>query len=116
MAFENEIYQNYKDIISEAYKLYNNKEDAYKRVLYVKDKAPKEVYNMFLVETVQWEYFDLGDEIIELTAEDLEYICRSFGLALANMESNTEEGQFKYMLRNHEDIFLKLLRNLMKQS
>jgi SpoVK/Ycf46/Vps4 family AAA+-type ATPase len=111
MAFEEDIYNRYKDIILKSYNLFPKPKDAYDRVIYVKQRTPEKVYNKFLVETVQWEYAVKRTKL-NFTGGDIELICRSLLAAISNMDTNTEDGQYTYMLGNYENIFIKLLKEL----
>lgn len=113
MAFRKDVYEDYKNgVIQTAYELYPETNEAYNRIMYVKDKVPKDVYNMFLLETVQWEYSLMAAKKVNFTGNDIGLICRSMLTAIANIDSNTEVKQYEYMLCNHEKIFLSLLKEL----
>lgn len=113
MAFEKDIYNGYRNgIIQTAYELYPETNEAYNRIMYVKERVPKDIYNMFLVETVQWEYSLMASKKINFTGNDLELICRSMLTAIANIDTNTEANQYEHMLGNYEKIFVGLLKEL----
>ena len=75
MFSEEIIYKEYKHIIAKGYEIYDD--EVMKRLSYVKKNVPLDIYNMFLLETLQWQICILSSKRLHNTDSDLELICSS---------------------------------------
>ncbi len=88
MFFEETIYKEYKHIVTKAYELYDAQ--PVKRLEYVKKSVPIDIYNMFLLETLQWELCILSSKRLDFKGEQLELICRVLAESIAHLENETK--------------------------
>jgi hypothetical protein len=98
MIFEEAIYKEYRHIITKAYEIYDDR--PIKRLEYVKKNVPIEIYNMFLLETLQWELCILTSKRLDFNGDQLELICRVLAETIGRLENETEIDLQQYMTRN----------------
>ena len=98
MSFEETTYKQYKHIVTKAYEIYDDR--PIKRLEYVKKNVPVEVYNMFLLETLQWELCILTSKRLDLSGDQLELICRVLAETIGRLENETEIDLQEYMTEN----------------
>ena len=88
MSFEQTNYKEYNHIVTKAYEIYDD--GPIKRLEYVKKNVPIEIYNMFLLETLQWELCILTSKRLDLSGSQLELICRVLAETIGRLENETE--------------------------
>jgi hypothetical protein len=98
MSFEEIIYKEYKHIITKAYEIYDD--GPIKRLEYVKKNVPVDIYNMFLLETLQWELCILTSKRLDFNGAQLELICRILAETIGRLENETQIDLQKYMTGN----------------
>lgn len=96
MSFEETIYKEYKHVITKAYELYDD--EPLKRLEYVKKNVPIDIYNMFLLETLQWEICILTSKRLDLKSTHLELICRFLAETIEHLENETKVELQQYMV------------------
>ncbi len=95
MSFEETIYKEYKHVVTKAYELYDD--EPLKRLEYVKKNVPIDIYNMFLLETLQWEICILTSKRLDFKGGHLELICRVLAETIGNLENETKVELQQYM-------------------
>lgn len=88
MSFEETIYKQYKHIVTKAYELYDD--EPLKRLEYVKKNVPMDIYNMFLLETLQWELCILSSKRLDFKGGHLELICKVLAETIGQLENETK--------------------------
>lgn len=99
MSFEETIYKEYKHVITKSYELYDY--EPLKRLEYVKKNVPRDIYNMFLIETLQWELCILTSKRLDFKGENLELICRVLAESIGQLENETKVELQQYMGENY---------------
>lgn len=87
MCFEEVVYKEYKNVVTKAYEIYDY--DPLKRLNYVKKNVPIDIYNMFLLETLQWELCILTSKRLDFSSADLELICRVLAETIGRLKIKT---------------------------
>lgn len=87
MCFEEAIYKECKHVVTKAYEIYDY--DPIKRLDYVKKNVPTDIYNMFLLETLQWELCILTSKRLDFSSGDLELICRVLAETISRLKIET---------------------------
>jgi len=95
MSFEETIYKEYKHVVTKAYELYDD--EPLKRLEYVKKNVPIDIYNMFLLETLQWEICILTSKRLDFKGGHLELICRVLAETIGKLENETKVELQQYM-------------------
>jgi uncharacterized membrane protein len=73
MSLEETVYKEYKHVITKSYEIYDD--EPVERLYYVKKNVPTDIYNMFLLETLQWELCILTSKRVDFNGGNLELIC-----------------------------------------
>lgn len=76
MCLVETVYKDYKHVITKSYEIYDDQ--PVKRLDYVKKNVPIDVYNMFLLETLQWEICILTSKRLDFNDGNLELVCIAF--------------------------------------
>jgi len=95
MSFEETIYKQYKHIVTKAYELYDD--EPLKRLEYVKKNVPMDIYNMFLLETLQWELCILTSKRLDFKGGHLELICKVLAETIGQLENETKVELQQYL-------------------
>jgi hypothetical protein len=98
MSFEEITYKEYKHIVTKAYEIYDD--GPIKRLEYVKKNVPISIYNMFLLETLQWELCILTSKRLDFSDGQLELICRVLAETIGRLENETDVDLQHYMASN----------------
>ncbi|MCJ7689690.1 MAG: hypothetical protein MUO60_10290 [Clostridiaceae bacterium] len=85
MSFEETVYKEYKHVITKSYEIYDD--EPVKRLYYVKKYVPAEIYNMFLLETLQWELCILTSKRQDFNGGNLELICIVLAETIGKVEN-----------------------------
>ena len=89
MFFDETTYKEYKHIITKAYEIHDD--EAIKRLDYVKKNVPINIYNMFLLETLQWQLCILSTKRLDFKDGHLELVCRVLAETIGRLENETKE-------------------------
>ncbi len=89
MFFDETIYKEYKHVITKAYEIYDD--EALKRLDYVKKNVPIDIYNMFLLETLQWQLCILNSKKLDFNNSNLELICRVLAETIGRLDNDTNK-------------------------
>ncbi len=90
MFFDEASYKEYKHVITKAYEIHDD--EALKRLEYVKKNVPTVIYNMFLLETLQWQLCILSSKRLDFKDSHLELICRVLSESIGKLENETKVG------------------------
>ncbi|MEK6264042.1 MAG: hypothetical protein N2B06_04635 [Clostridium sp.] len=85
MSFEETVYKEYKHVITKSYEIYDD--EPVERLYYVKKNVPADIYNMFLLETLQWELCILTSKRLDFNGGNLELICIVLAEAIGKVEN-----------------------------
>ncbi|MGH4119817.1 hypothetical protein [Clostridium sp.] len=85
MSFKETVYKEYKHVITKSYEIYDDKPA--KRLYYVKKNVPTDIYNMFLLETLQWELCVLTSKRPDFDGDNLELICIVLAETIGKVEN-----------------------------
>jgi len=98
MFFDETIYNEYTHVVTKAYEIYDD--EALKRLEYVKKNVPTDIYNMFLLETLQWQLCILTSKRLDFKDSHLELVCRVLAETIGRLENETTEGLQQYVAGN----------------
>ena len=98
MFFDENIYSEFKHIITKAYEIYDD--EVLKRLDYVKKNVPIDIYNMFLLETLQWELCILTSKRLDFKDGNLELICRVLAENIGRLENDSKSELQQYAVGN----------------
>ena len=98
MFSEETNYNEYKHIITKAYEIYDH--EAIKRLSYVKKNVPIDIYNRFLLETLQWELCILKSKRLDSTNNSLELVCSVLKETIGRLENETKSELQHYAVGN----------------
>ncbi|MBU3191698.1 hypothetical protein K9O30_20075 [Clostridium bowmanii] len=98
MFFDETIYGEYNHIITKAYEIHDD--EALKRLDYVKKNVPTNIYNMFLLETLQWQLCILSSKRLDFKDSHLELICRVLSETIGKLENETKSDLHQYAVGN----------------
>jgi hypothetical protein len=98
MFSEDTNYNEYKHIITKAYEIYDH--EAIKRLSYVKKNVPIDIYNRFLLETLQWQICILSSKRLDNTDGNLELICSVLKELMGRLENETNLEAPQYAVGN----------------
>ncbi len=88
MSFKEIDYKEYNHVITKSYEIYDD--EPVKRIHYVKKNVPSEIYNIFLLETLQWELCILTSQGVHFSTDHLELICMYFAKEIGHLENETK--------------------------
>jgi hypothetical protein len=88
MFFDETIYKEYSHVVTKAYEIHDD--EALKRLDYVKKNVPIDIYNMFLLETLQWQLCILTSKRLDFKDGNLELICRVLSETIGRLENETK--------------------------
>ena len=98
MFFEETIYKEFKHVITKAYEIHDD--EALKRLDYVKKNVPIDIYNMFLLETLQWQLCILTSKRLDFKDGNLELICRVLAETIGRLENDSKSELQQYAVGN----------------
>ena len=98
MFSEETNYNEYKHIITKAYEISDH--EAIKRLSYVKKNVPIDIYNRFLLETLQWQICILSSKRLDNTDGNLELICSVLKEIMGRLENETNLEVPQYAVGN----------------
>lgn len=104
----------YHDFTSEAWERYPK--EALERLNYVKNNAPTEIYNLFLVDTLKFMLSGSEDQELSVSAKGLKSLCKGLLLALENMHSDTPLQVYEDMLGFYEISIINSIANLQQNK
>jgi uncharacterized membrane protein len=88
MSFEETVYKEYKHVITKSYEIYDD--EPVKRIDYVKKNVPTDIYNMFLLETLQWELCILTSKRLDFNGGNLELVCIVLAETIGKVENEVK--------------------------
>jgi len=88
MSFEETVYKEYKHVITKSYEIYDD--EPVKRIDYVKKNVPTDIYNMFLLETLQWELCILTSKRLDINGGNLELVCIVLAETIGKVENEVK--------------------------
>jgi len=98
MFFDEDIYKEYQHVITKSYEIYDD--EAFKRLTYVKNNVPTDIYNIFLLETLQWQLCILSSKRLDFKDGHLELLCRVLSETIGQLDNETKSDLQQYAVGN----------------